>query len=63
MGNLMDTFNQIFLPLMGAAGGGLAAYIAIRSNLAALNTQVAIMQKSLERAHERIDDLQRDRRS
>lgn len=59
----MDAFTQLFLPLIGALGGGMAAYVAIRSNLAALNMQVAIMQKSLERAHERIDDLQRHRPS
>lgn len=58
MGNLMDLFNQVFLPLMGAAAGGLAAYMAIRTDIATLKAQVAILTASNDRAHVRIDDVQ-----
>lgn len=53
----MDLFSQVILPLLGAAAGGIAAYAAIRSDLAVLKAQVASMQESLSRAHQRLDDV------
>jgi hypothetical protein len=45
---------QVFL---AAIAGGIGAYAAIRADLAGLKVQAAIFEKSLERAHDRIDDL------
>lgn len=59
--DMTDMVAQFVLPLLGAAGGGITAYAAIRSDLAALRATVEILAKSLERAHERIDDM-KDRR-
>jgi hypothetical protein len=50
-------FNIIIQALIGAAGGAAAAYVAIRSDLAALKKAMEIHERSLERAHERIDSL------
>lgn len=58
MDQLMNMFTQVFLPLIGALAGGVAAYIAIRSDIATLKAQVAILQSSNDRAHARIDSLQ-----
>lgn len=59
MGNIMDLWDKVMMPLLGAFGGGLAAYISIRSSLATLIAQVAILEKSVDRAHERIDSMHR----
>lgn len=61
MGTVMDLIDKLFLPLIGAFGGGFAAYVGIRSSLASLMMQVAILEKSVDRAHSRIDDIQRGR--
>jgi hypothetical protein len=58
MDQIMNMFTQVFLPLIGALAGGVAAYIAIRSDIATLKAQVAILQSSNDRAHARIDSLQ-----
>lgn len=44
--------GQILGPLFGA----IAAYAAIRADLAALRARVEMIETALERAHERIDD-------
>jgi hypothetical protein len=49
--------GQVVLPLLGALGGGVAAYTAIRSDLAAMKATLEILAKSVERAHVRIDEL------
>ena len=49
--------NIIIQALIGAAGGAAAAYVAIRSDLAALKARMEIHERGLERAHERIDSL------
>jgi len=61
MGNIMDIWDKFILPLLGAFGGGLAAYVSIRSSLATLIAQVAILEKSVDRAHSRIDDIHRSK--
>ena len=58
MDQIMNMFTQVFLPLIGALAGGVAAYIAIRADIATLKAQVAILQSSNDRAHARIDSLQ-----
>ena len=47
----------IIQAIIGAAAGAFGAYAAIRSDLAALKARLEIHEKSLERAHVRIDDL------
>ena len=47
----------IIQAIIGAAAGAFGAYAAIRSDLAALKARLEIHEKSLERAHARIDDL------
>lgn len=43
--------------LLGCAAGGLGAYVAIKSDLAKLQAQVANLTEAIGRAHIRIDDL------
>lgn len=50
-------FGVILQSVIGAAAGAAAAYAAIRSDLAALKAKMEIHERSLERAHERIDNL------
>jgi hypothetical protein len=47
----------IFQAIIGAAAGAFGAYAAIRSDLAALKAKMEVHERSLERAHERIDSL------
>lgn len=47
----------IMQAVIGAAAGAFGAYVAIRSDLAALKAKMEIHERSLERAHARIDDL------
>lgn len=49
--------SVIVQALIGAAGGAAAAYVAIRSDLAALKARMEIHERGLERAHDRIDSL------
>jgi hypothetical protein len=49
----LDLFKTFIGPLVAAFG----AYAAIRADLAAMRVQLAMMEKSLEKAHERIDAL------
>jgi len=53
----VDILDKIIIPLLGAVGGGVGAYAAIRSDLASLKAQMAIYAQSLSRAHERIDAM------
>lgn len=45
------------LQLMATFGGAVGAYVAIRADLAALKAQMTIYEKSLDRAHARIDAI------
>lgn len=58
----MPETSQIIITLigagLGAGGGSIAAYAAIRSDLAALRAVVEILSSSLNRAHQRIDEMQ-----
>jgi hypothetical protein len=58
MGLTMDVLQQLVLPLFGAFGGGIGVYASIRADLAQMRATVAILERSTERAHARIDDLQ-----
>lgn len=62
MGSInMDVFTQFVLPLLGALGGGIGAYIGIRSDLNLQKALIEQLRSSVERAHVRIDDLHRDK--
>lgn len=50
-------FGIILQAIIGATAGAFGAYAAIRSDLAALKAKMEIHERSLERAHERIDSL------
>ena len=56
-GDLMMDLGVIVQAVIGAAAGAFGAYVAIRSDLAALKAKMEIHERSLERAHERIDSL------
>lgn len=49
--------NQVFGPLVSALIGGVAAYVAIRSDLAALKARMDNAEKSADQAHSRIDSM------
>lgn len=49
--------NQVFGPLISALIGGVAAYVAIRSDLAALKARMDNAEKSADQAHSRIDSM------
>jgi hypothetical protein len=48
---------QLISPLISAAFGGIAAYVAIRSDLAALKARMDNAEKSTDQAHSRIDQM------
>jgi len=49
---------QSLVPALLSAGvGGVAAYVGIRSDLAALKVRAEVAFESASRAHQRIDDL------
>jgi len=56
-GDLAMDLSIIIQAVIGASAGAFGAYVAIRSDLAALKAKMEIHERSLERAHERIDSL------
>lgn len=56
-------FLQFLGPLIGAIIGGVASYVAIRSDLAELKARMTIVEKVGDGAHERIDSMMARRRS
>lgn len=56
-------FLQFLGPLIGAVIGGVAAYVAIRADLAELKARMIIAEKVADNAHERIDAIMARRRS
>lgn len=50
-------FFEIFKTFLGPLIAAFGAYAAIRADLAAMRVQIQVLEKSLERAHERIDSL------
>lgn len=52
-----DTLLQVIGVALAAASGGLAAYVAIKTDLAAVKAVQDIHSTSIARAHERIDDM------
>lgn len=50
-------FEQYIGILVSASMGGLAAYVAIRSDLADLKARMTIVEKTASEAHGRIDSM------
>jgi len=59
----MEILLQFLGPLIGALVGGVASYVAIRSDLAELKARMTIVEKVGDNAHERIDTIMHRRRS
>lgn len=53
--DFMQVFQAFIGPVIAAAG----AYAAVRADLAAMKVQIATLEKAVERAHDRIDQLTR----
>ncbi len=53
----MNGLEQFIGPLASALVGGIAAYVAIRSDLADLKARMTLTEKSASEAHGRIDSL------
>lgn len=51
------SMQEFITPLLGAVGGAMAAYVAIRSDLASLKARVTNIESATSRAHERIDNV------
>ncbi len=49
--------SDFITPLLGALAGGASVYAAIRSDLAALQARITIVEKSNDKAHDRIDGM------
>jgi len=53
----MIDFTPLLQAIIGAAIGGISAYIAIRTDLANLKARMENTEKSADNAHERIDKI------
>lgn len=54
----MGEFISVLIPaILGAGSGAMAAYVAIKSDLSELRARVVNVEKSGDRAHERLDNL------
>lgn len=51
--------SEFFGLAIASVSGGVACYVAIRSDLAELRARVTIAEKVGDRAHERIDNIDR----
>lgn len=56
----MDFLQSLFPALSGAVAGGLAAYVGIRADLAALKARMTLAETSLSHVHKRVDDTTKD---
>lgn len=58
MRSSVGEFLSVLIPaILGAGGGSLAAYVAIKSDLSELRARVINVEKSGDRAHDRLDNL------
>lgn len=53
----MDNLIHIISAIAPAALGAIAAYAAIRSDLAEMKAQIKMQGEAITRAHDRIDDI------
>ena len=54
-----DQITQILGSIFGPALGAIGAYVAIRSDLAAIKARLENHNESITRAHDRIDSMLR----
>jgi hypothetical protein len=50
-------FNNFIQTVLGAGAGALAAYVAIRSDLADLKARMVFVEKDVSKSHDRIDNI------
>lgn len=53
----MENIAQILSAIMGPALGAVAAYVAIRTDLASIKARIESHGEAITRAHDRIDDI------
>jgi predicted component of type VI protein secretion system len=53
----MIDFTPLLQAIIGAAIGGISAYIAIRTDLANLKARMENTEKAADNAHDRIDKI------
>jgi hypothetical protein len=53
----MDGAFQLLSAIIGPALGAVAAYVAIRSDLASIKARIENHGEAITRAHDRIDDI------
>jgi len=55
----MQFLGVLVTATIGAAGGAFGAYVAIKSDLAAVKARLDSLEKAADKAHDRIDGLMR----
>jgi len=53
----MQILGVLITAAVGACGGALGAYVAIKSDLAAVKARLDNLEKAADKAHDRIDGL------
>lgn len=53
----MENVAHILSAIMGPALGAVAAYVAIRTDLASIKARIENHGQAITRAHDRIDDI------
>lgn len=53
----MENLLQLVSAIMGPALGAVAAYVAIRSDLASIKARIEGHGEAINRAHDRIDEI------
>jgi len=56
---VMQFLGVLVTAAIGAAGGAFGAYVAIKSDLAAVKARLDSLEKAADKAHDRIDGLMR----
>ncbi|NBR71769.1 MAG: hypothetical protein EBT75_06725 [Proteobacteria bacterium] len=54
---VMQILGVLITAAVGACGGALGAYVAIKSDLAAVKARLDNLEKAADKAHDRIDGL------
>jgi len=54
---VMQFLGVLVTAAIGACGGALGAYVAIKSDLAAVKARLDNLEKAADKAHDRIDGL------
>jgi len=57
--NALTMFSEFFGIALASISGGVAVYVGIRSDLAEMRARITIVEKVSDKAHDRIDNLDR----